>query len=264
GRRPRGRGGADARFEAVVGDRAGRLRAAGRVRGHDRRRAGRAAAQVAAAPQRKLEPLVRGGAARRPRRGAGPGARRRHWPRIRRRCKLLGRLSRPGIRRLAGSGAIAVVVACAGLGAGAAAVDRSRARPAAPLVRAAPADAHRGVRGGAVRDLAAAGHARVLRMGTLRSGDLLRMGLRASLLQATWNYERQQGLGWAWALSPALERFYPDRGVRCDRLAEHTAFFNTQPTLASLALGAAAALEEQRSLTGAPDADGMRRVKNVL
>ena len=101
-------------------------------------------------------------------------------------------------------------------------------------------------------------------MASVSRSDLRRVAARTWLLQATWNYERQQGLGWAWALSPALERFYPDRGVRCDRLAEHTAFFNTQPTLASLALGAAAALEEQRSLTGAPDADGMRRVKNVL
>jgi len=90
------------------------------------------------------------------------------------------------------------------------------------------------------------------------------MGLRASLLQATWNYERQQGLGWAWALSPALERFYSDPALRRRRLAEHTAYFNTQPTLASLALGSVAALEQQRALGEGPDADGMRRVKSVL
>jgi mannose/fructose/N-acetylgalactosamine-specific phosphotransferase system component IID len=90
------------------------------------------------------------------------------------------------------------------------------------------------------------------------------MAGRASLLQATWNYERQQGIGWAWALGPALDRFYPDRAPRLERLAEHTAFFNTQPTLASLALGAAAALEEQRAVTGAPDAEGMTRIKNAM
>jgi len=36
------------------------------------------------------------------------------------------------------------------------------------------------------------------------------MALRSLFLQATFNYERQQGLGWAWALQPALERLYPD------------------------------------------------------
>ena len=42
--------------------------------------------------------------------------------------------------------------------------------------------------------------------GRLRNGDLGLMALRASLLQSTWNYERQQGIGWAWALEPALAR----------------------------------------------------------
>ncbi len=40
----------------------------------------------------------------------------------------------------------------------------------------------------------------------LTRADLWRMALRTTLLQATWNYERQQGLGWAWALKPALDR----------------------------------------------------------
>src|SRR6185295_12776165 len=90
-------------------------------------------------------------------------------------------------------------------------------------------------------------------MGRLRGGDLRSMALRASLLQATWNYERQQGLGWAWALAPAIERLYPERDVRLARLAEHTAYFNTQPTLASLVLGAAAAVEERRAEGTGPD-----------
>ena len=94
--------------------------------------------------------------------------------------------------------------------------------------------------------------------------DLTRIGLRASLLQATWNYERQQGLGWAFSLQPALERLIPDAAARAARLAEHTAYFNTQPTLASIALGAVAAMEEQRA-EGAPlDADVVARVKTVL
>lgn len=90
------------------------------------------------------------------------------------------------------------------------------------------------------------------------------MALRASLLQATWNYERQQGIGWAYALEPALRALYPDPKLRRERLAEHTAFFNTQPTLASLALGAVAGLEEQRAHGGGPDAAALSRVKAVL
>ncbi len=90
------------------------------------------------------------------------------------------------------------------------------------------------------------------------------MALRASLLQAVWNYERQQGIGWAWALEPALRRLVSDPEVRRARLAEHTAYFNTQPTLASLALGAVAALEERRAAGEGPDAESIARVKSVL
>ena len=101
-------------------------------------------------------------------------------------------------------------------------------------------------------------------MAPLRRRDLWRMGARASLLQATFNYERQQGLGWAWALEPALERIVPDPAPRRERLAEHTAYFNTQPTLASLALGAIARLEERREAGDGTDGVTIARVKSVL
>ena len=100
--------------------------------------------------------------------------------------------------------------------------------------------------------------------GKLPAGVLAKMALRANLLQATWNFERQQGVGWAWALQPALERLEADPRVRCARLAEHTAYFNTQPTLASLALGAVAQLEEHRAEGRGPDAAAMARVKAVM
>ena len=101
-------------------------------------------------------------------------------------------------------------------------------------------------------------------MGRLTNRDLWRMAARSLLLQASFNYERQQGLGWAWALQPALERLYPDPAELRERLAEHTAYFNTQPTLASLALGSVAALEERRAAGEDIDAAAVARIKSVL
>jgi PTS system mannose-specific IID component len=98
----------------------------------------------------------------------------------------------------------------------------------------------------------------------LSDRELGQMALRSELLQATWNYERQQGIGWAWAIAPALERLYPDPVERRARLAEHTGYFNTQPTLASVALGAAAQLEERRAHGDDPDDGRIARVKSVL
>ena len=101
-------------------------------------------------------------------------------------------------------------------------------------------------------------------MSRLDRWTLFTIGLRSNLLQATWNFERQQGIGWAFALLPALKRLYPSREQRLERLAEHTAYFNTQPTLASIALGAAAHAEEARADGLGVDADGMVRLKSVL
>ena len=101
-------------------------------------------------------------------------------------------------------------------------------------------------------------------MAPLESSDRWRAAWRANLLQATWNYERQQGIGWAYAFQPVLERLYPDAAVRRERLAEHSAYFNTQPTMASFALGAVAALEERRAAGEAVDEASVARAKSVL
>jgi PTS system mannose-specific IID component len=101
-------------------------------------------------------------------------------------------------------------------------------------------------------------------MARVSGSDLAKVAARTPLLQATWNYERQQGLGWAWCFAPVLERLYPDAEMRRQRLAEHTAYFNTQPTLASLALGAVANLEEQRAAGLTTEDEEVARVKTVL
>jgi PTS system mannose-specific IID component len=98
----------------------------------------------------------------------------------------------------------------------------------------------------------------------IQPSDLRRVAWRTLLLQAAFNYERQQGIGWAYAIDPALRRLYPDEATRRERLAEHTAYFNTQPTLASFALGAVTALEEQRAAGDPVDAATIARVKSAL
>jgi PTS system mannose-specific IID component len=98
----------------------------------------------------------------------------------------------------------------------------------------------------------------------IQPSDLRRVAWRTLLLQAAFNYERQQGIGWAYAIDPALRRLYPDEATRRERLAEHTAYFNTQPTLASVALGAVTALEEQRAAGDPVDAATIARVKSAL
>lgn len=66
---------------------------------------------------------------------------------------------------------------------------------------------------------------------------------RSQTEQGSWNYERMQNLGYAYALEPALDWLYPDAEQRAIRKQRHLEFFNTQPYVANLVIGVNIALE---------------------
>jgi len=71
--------------------------------------------------------------------------------------------------------------------------------------------------------------------------------LRSLLLQASWNFERMQGLGVLYLLAPALRFYYRDAELS-RAYGRHTEYFNTHPFLAPALLGATLRLElEQHS-----------------
>lgn len=86
-----------------------------------------------------------------------------------------------------------------------------------------------------------------------RAAERRRVALRATLLQAAWNYESLQAVGFAWALLPGLERLYPDPAARAGRILEYLQVFNSNPYMASIALGVALRMEEEiaRGVEGA-------------
>ena len=100
----------------------------------------------------------------------------------------------------------------------------------------------------------------------VRGRDLARVAARTPLLQAVWNYERQQGVGFACSVEPALRRIVKDPRARAARLAAHVGYFNTQPVLASMAIGAVIRMEEQRdgAAPEAPSESDIARVKTGL
>lgn len=79
----------------------------------------------------------------------------------------------------------------------------------------------------------------------LDRGGLLRVLLRSFTLQASWNFEGLQSLGFLYAMAPALRRLYSGEALRA-AFARHLEYFNTHPFLASSVLGTALALEEKR------------------
>jgi len=79
----------------------------------------------------------------------------------------------------------------------------------------------------------------------LRRLDLLRIFLRSFLIQASWNYQGMLNLGFLFAIMPGLDRLYDDRKDRVKAAIRHAGFFNTHPYMASYALGATLAAEEE-------------------
>ncbi len=93
-----------------------------------------------------------------------------------------------------------------------------------------------------------------------------KMFLRSFFIQAGWNYERFQNLGFAFSLQPALEKLYPDPEKRKAALLRHLQLINTQPYMASFVLGNVARMEEEAA--AAPDQEtalkSMPGVKQAL
>ncbi|WP_188353404.1 PTS system mannose/fructose/sorbose family transporter subunit IID [Leuconostoc pseudomesenteroides] len=85
----------------------------------------------------------------------------------------------------------------------------------------------------------------------LTQKDRLSVAWRSQFLQGSWNYERMQNVGWAYAMIPAIKKLYKSKEDRARALKRHLEFFNTHPYVASPIIGVTLALEEERA-NGAP------------
>lgn len=85
----------------------------------------------------------------------------------------------------------------------------------------------------------------------LTKKDRLAVAWRSTFIQGSWNYERMQNGGWAYAMIPAIKKLYTTKEDRSLALKRHLEFFNTHPYIASPILGVTLALEEERA-NGAP------------
>ncbi len=99
----------------------------------------------------------------------------------------------------------------------------------------------------------------------LSGGLLARVFGRLFLLQAVWNYERMQGIGFAYALAPVVRKHAASDEEAARALVPQTGFFNTHPVMASVAVGVVADQLERRA-RGEPALDdaGLVRVKHAL
>lgn len=85
--------------------------------------------------------------------------------------------------------------------------------------------------------------------------------INSFFLENCYNYERQQGLGFAVAMWPAIKRFYASKEDRAEALTRHMAIFNTTPHVVGAITGVAAALEKEASQNPAFDTSIINNVK---
>ncbi|MGT2895961.1 PTS system mannose/fructose/sorbose family transporter subunit IID [Streptococcus entericus] len=84
---------------------------------------------------------------------------------------------------------------------------------------------------------------------------------RSQFLQASWNYERMQNLGWAYTMVPAIKKLYTKKEDQQAALKRHMEFFNTHPYVAAPIVGVTLALEEERANGGQVDDAAIQGVK---
>lgn len=84
------------------------------------------------------------------------------------------------------------------------------------------------------------------------------------LLEHSYNYERQQALGFALGMWPAIKRFYKTKKEQSEALVRHMQIFNTTPHISSAISGITAALEKEASQNDEFDRDIINQVKVSL
>lgn len=78
--------------------------------------------------------------------------------------------------------------------------------------------------------------------------DLRKANYRWLMSVCTFNYQSQQGASVAYALSPILRKIYKNDEDYVESLNNHFQYYNTQPWLAAIILGAVVAMEEKQGL----------------
>jgi fructoselysine/glucoselysine PTS system EIID component len=99
----------------------------------------------------------------------------------------------------------------------------------------------------------------------LTDKDLRKVFWRSCMLDSSWNYERQQNLGYSFAMTPVVKRLYED-GSEEQRRAYHRGldFMAVTPQLSTLLMGINAAMEEENANNEDFDDSSIVAVKTSL
>lgn len=71
----------------------------------------------------------------------------------------------------------------------------------------------------------------------ITKNDLKKVFFRSFALEYSWNYERQQNMGYCYSMLPIIEKLYNKKEEQIEAVKRHMEFFNTTPYISTLVLG---------------------------
>lgn len=99
---------------------------------------------------------------------------------------------------------------------------------------------------------------------TITKNDLKKVFLRSFALEYSWNYERQQNMGYCVAMLPIIKKLYKKKEEQIEATKRHMEFFNTTPYVSTLVLGISTAMEESNAQNDDFDTASINSVKASL
>ena len=94
--------------------------------------------------------------------------------------------------------------------------------------------------------------------------DLKSVFFRSLTMEYSWNYERQQHMGYCFSMLPIIRRVYKNKDDQVAAAKRHMEFFNTTPYVSTLILGISAAMEEANANEEDFDESSINSVKAAL
>lgn len=99
----------------------------------------------------------------------------------------------------------------------------------------------------------------------LTDRDLRRVFWRSCMLDSSWNYERQQNIGYSFGIVPVIEKVYEPGSEKQKRAyARSLDFMAITPQLSTLLMGIDAAMEEENAANDEFDDSAITAVKTSL
>ena len=101
----------------------------------------------------------------------------------------------------------------------------------------------------------------------LTEKELKQIYVRSCQLDISWNYERQQHMGYSYALTPVIRKLYPgeeNKEKRVAALKRGLEFMAITPQLSTLLMGINAAMEEENSNNPQFEGNSINAVKTSL